>query len=178
MLFCLMKYHVMGFQSLIHRVGLICVISCSRCSFTMTYSVNFVFCFKSMIACKKDMALECYGEMSVIQHVDIPECLYNVTILTDSTSYYLYDITLIIQHLIRLTQDCCQYECRIRDTLPYCNSFRCNVINVAGMKQMRMDGGPTADQFICLSPNGCCVAVGVQGYVYFFDSGCFLTNSE
>ena len=91
----LIKYHVMGFQSLIHRVGLICVISCSRCSFAVTCSVDFVFCFKSKIACKRDK-LESYGEASLIQHFDTSEYLYNVTILTISTSYFLYDITLII----------------------------------------------------------------------------------
>lgn len=52
----------------------------------------------------------------------------------------------------------------------------CVCMRVVGMKQMRMDNG--TDQFICLSPNGCCVAVGVQGCIYFFDSGRLLTNSE
>ena len=44
---------------------------------------------------------------------------------------------------------------------------------------MRMDGGNmAADLLVCLSPNGCCVAVGVRGCIYFFDSGHLLTNSE
>lgn len=48
-----------------------------------------------------------------------------------------------------------------------------------GMKQLRMDGGNvTVDQLVCLSPNGCCVAVGVRECIHFFDSGHLLTNSE
>ena len=50
---------------------------------------------------------------------------------------------------------------------------------IVGMKQVRMDNGNMADQqLICLSPNGCCMAVGLQENVYFFDSGHLLTNSE
>ena len=44
---------------------------------------------------------------------------------------------------------------------------------------MRMDSRNMADQqLVCLSPNGCCVAVGLQENIYFFDSGHLLTNSE
>ena len=42
-----------------------------------------------------------------------------------------------------------------------------------------MDGGKvTTDQLVCLSPNGCCVAVGVRESIHFFNTGYLLTNSE
>jgi len=46
------------------------------------------------------------------------------------------------------------------------------------MKQLKMDSGDSADQALCMSPNGCCVAFGIGDYVFLFDCGRFITNSE
>ena len=55
------------------------------------------------------------SEISLIQHLDTPEYLYNLTIFLlwpQPRSYFLYEITLII---LNLTQGFAQTDCRIRE---------------------------------------------------------------